>query len=1490
MKKTKKAIVLGLVLLMVLNMVFVSGQMLEQTAKARPIEVTTRLIGQTSSMPSDGAIVSVAGFNTSAYFIDAVGTVYGYGGNTTGELGDGTVANRLSVAPVIKDSDSQPLTGIDRIWGNHNYGIFGYDYDTDVLYGWGLNAGFKISPNRGISGATSYVSKAMPVSLPNGIKVSKQVNAIAVGAFHIAVLDQNGEVWAWGLMHDTVAGKTTENRLGYDFVADGTLTTEHAGEYYNTTTFTYMKVPHKVPLPLHEGEKVLGIYMGWVGINYAFTSENRVIAWGGNNTANLNIMTQYGSVFVEIDKPAGVDASFIYTKMAVGKSSNVVLLGNDGKVYVLNGYSFIGDVDNVANNVPAPGTLLERSKTPVLVTELDYDVNNDGVEDVTYVDVASGADNAVKYSTVSGMAVRSDNTVWVWGNGTNARLGHGILTQDNIVTPAVQISSLESFQTAPNHPVDYIGGSISWYFNHGLMLKNGVVYAWGQNTGDKMYPMVGQSVFPYQVLYSFFPEALRYDGTAYPADTPVADTEYTLSGQKLDGGIIEVTVSGLNEGLNGKEVVFYNENNESYGSVIVAGGQATLQIAGLIDGQTINVFVRSDDPVQKLWAPALYAQSFTYSIDAPAPIVSGVTSGGIYNTDRIITFDMGTAMLNGVPFASGSTVSAEGEYTLVVTSPVGKITTVVFTIDKTAPIVTGVEDGGLYHEPRTITFDEGIAQLDDQGFVSGSIVSEDGVYTLTVTDTPGNVTTLSFEIENVTIDYVIGKNTLSNIFEKMSADDFLEGIHILPNMVITMKKQDGTPLAGTDIVGTGMTVALKDKRDVTFATYTLVVQGDVTGNGIISVLDLLTVKKHVLSLYTLEGAYALAANVSNDAEDKIDAADLLVLKQHLMKINIIAPVATPVPTPIPDPRPTATPPPFYVPTQAPIQVGQEQFALDAYALVNGSNVTVMANVLPQGTAVCPSKYTTVDIDLYNAQGTLLGNYQTTNAILSSGQYKKLIGGFGERLGRVEVTVQFETSGGTATLSATVPMVDAYISAQNRPVPRYEGFGGQFNQQLYAENSLVYGITAENVGELEQKVINLGPQHMRIFFDPDAPYRTVPGVDDAPVTVDPNWTSFEKAVGLAQEVGASVNVTYWHRYTVSQTPEMEVFAEELRHLIVDKGYTNVKYATIFNEPNSTTMTLLTYETYYTQLHNALVELGIRDQIKLIGGDLLENKQVEWFGHMATHMNHILDAYSVHIYWEFWDAKVASNRMAEVQRIVAALPAEAQKPLFIEEFGVQGYRNNWAMLNPDPAKFPNPGASLPLGDPNAAEAIAMADYPLGAYQHSRFAAEAINRGVSGLARWDIYHARYDGTVGGQDFSCIGAYDDIIFPEEHYRIRPGYHAMELMIRTAQVGWQALHGETYTDAAISGNSWMVTGMAGPSGEYTAYVAQAYRYGETKELVVGGLLPNTTYHVYKFNQNGEGTITVDANVVSDARGIVTVTVEPECFVAITTVDAGYTN
>ncbi|MGE7022962.1 hypothetical protein ACQKIH_13780, partial [Solibacillus cecembensis] len=196
--------------------------------------------------------------------------------------------------------------------------------------------------------------------------------------------------------------------------------------------------------------------------------------------------------------------------------------------------------------------------------------------------------------------------------------------------------------------------------------------------------------------------------------------------------------------------------------------------------------------------PAGNSATVTFKVDATSPVVSGLTNGGIYNTVKTITFNEGTATLNGLAFVSGSQVALDGVYTLVVTDEAGNVTMINFTIDTTAPIVTGVTDGGVYKSKVTPSFNEGTATLNGAVFISGTDVEQDGVYTLVVTDTAGNVTTVTFTIDTAlppdTIAPIVTGVSDGGIYKSKVTPSFNEGTATLNGAVFisgTDVEQDG---------------------------------------------------------------------------------------------------------------------------------------------------------------------------------------------------------------------------------------------------------------------------------------------------------------------------------------------------------------------------------------------------------------------------------------------------------------------------------------------------------------------------------------------------------------------------------------------------------------------------------------------------------------------------------------------------------------------------
>ncbi|MGE7091802.1 S-layer homology domain-containing protein [Lysinibacillus sp. NPDC048646] len=206
--------------------------------------------------------------------------------------------------------------------------------------------------------------------------------------------------------------------------------------------------------------------------------------------------------------------------------------------------------------------------------------------------------------------------------------------------------------------------------------------------------------------------------------------------------------------------------------------------------------------------PAGNSATVTFTIDTSAPIVTGVMNGGIYNTNKAITFNEGTATLNGAAFVSGSQVSLDGVYTLVVTDAAGNVTTVSFQIDKVAPTVTGITNNGNYKEAVNVTFNEGTATLNGAAFASGTEIDQDGSYILVVTDAAGNVTTVNFTID--TAPPIVTGVTNGGNYKAKVTPSFNEGTATLNGAAFasgTEIDQDGSyTLVVTDAAGNVTTV------------------------------------------------------------------------------------------------------------------------------------------------------------------------------------------------------------------------------------------------------------------------------------------------------------------------------------------------------------------------------------------------------------------------------------------------------------------------------------------------------------------------------------------------------------------------------------------------------------------------------------------------------------------------------------------------------------
>jgi hypothetical protein len=435
------------------------------------------------------------------------------------------------------------------------------------------------------------------------------------------------------------------------------------------------------------------------------------------------------------------------------------------------------------------------------------------------------------------------------------------------------------------------------------------------------------------------------------------------------------------------------------------------------------------------------------------------------------------------------------------------------------------------------------------------------------------------------------------------------------------------------------------------------------------------------------------------------------------------------------------------------------------------------------------------------------------------------------------------------------VTDFHVDTSNVVSTEFGGFGAQYNQNVYAPISHAAGVTDENVLVMEQGLTDLKPHLARVFFDGKA------------LTDGDLMTSFVRTMKLAQNTASAINVTF-HGIGPHAFPDsMPQFAAVLHDLIANQHVTKLKWVTIRNEPNVPPIPKDLYKSLYAQLAAGLAGLGV--QLKFMGGDLRIEHQAEWFNFLAHDMRGMLDAYSIHVYWNYFDPTNdlhgIESRLSGVQAIWEKLGKKlgkaAQKPLYVTEFGCRG--------NPHGAEENQPGVHkdgvTPLSKTN-----------INAFQHAWFSLRAAMLGYSGTIKWDAYFAMYDHHPQG--YALLG------HPNDGWPRQPVYSLLRLL----------------TTTVIPGSSVVAVDGAGPEKIVVAFVAPTGRLTilgmdtdgnehdatspEQRPYRVSGLTPNTTFQLRFWNFDGRGANSAPARPRTDGAGTLSVSAPLRSVFALTSV------
>lgn len=437
----------------------------------------------------------------------------------------------------------------------------------------------------------------------------------------------------------------------------------------------------------------------------------------------------------------------------------------------------------------------------------------------------------------------------------------------------------------------------------------------------------------------------------------------------------------------------------------------------------------------------------------------------------------------------------------------------------------------------------------------------------------------------------------------------------------------------------------------------------------------------------------------------------------------------------------------------------------------------------------------------------------------------------------------------ATIEATEFQVTGSVIT-----PSLAGYGGQFNHHVYAKLSRDAGVDDTNVLDMERKMRDLHPQFSRVFFTPQA-------------FTDPDkMQSFVRTVLLAQSTGTIINVTWQGGALTVANGNVQKFANVLIDLVRNRGVTRLRWLTLQNEPNRTRIAPEQYEAQYRALDPYIQ--SIRGQVKFMGGDLVRgpdsggSNQELWFQYMATHMADILDAYSIHVFWDYWDTQKLQDRLNEVRAIVSALPIAGQKPLYVAEYGVRGLRTFNGAKTLDPGVWTD---GTPITQTNVS-----------AFQHEWFDILSARLGYMGTSKWDAYFGKYD--TADQAYWMIGP------PQNSWPLYPMYHLMRMITTHVQRGWKVVD-----VPEMDGTTKLATAYVGAKDELvvvgldTAGAQLNDASGGGIAYTLGGLTRGAKLELFVWNGNGDGTAADAGRVTVDRAGVASFAVPQHAAFLLTT-------
>ena len=377
------------------------------------------------------------------------GTLWSWGDNSYGAVGDNTVVNRSSPVQIGTRTD---WTNIQK-GGGGGGNSFSYAIRSDgTLWGWG----YALQHNLGLF---------VPANQPSKVDTVLSFSSIATGGSHTMALRSDGTLWGWGL--------------------------NSSGQLGNSSTISTTSSPVQIGT-LNNWSK---IFVGWSN-TMAIKSDGTLWSWGVNTYGMVGDNTSTGRI-----SPVQIGTLTNWSTLALG-NNHALALKTDGTLWswgyngngelgqslisstnrsspvqvgTRNDWTWIGAGSNQSLAVRSDGTLWTWGST---VRGEGGRNNNTAVSSPVQVGTLTNW-QSVRGGGYSCLALKTDGTLWSWGFNGSGQVGDG--TSVNRSSP-VQIGTLTNWSDI--HP-GKDNGSTTWGFSMARK-TDGTLWSWGLNSNGQL--------------------------------------------------------------------------------------------------------------------------------------------------------------------------------------------------------------------------------------------------------------------------------------------------------------------------------------------------------------------------------------------------------------------------------------------------------------------------------------------------------------------------------------------------------------------------------------------------------------------------------------------------------------------------------------------------------------------------------------------------------------------------------------------------------------------------------------------------------------------------------------------------------------------------------------------------------------------------------------------------------------------------------------------